>query len=110
MDPFRLASSLLDATGGVPVKQQTTTEDSDMTRKSNRRWQFLSGLLVVLALAVAGCGGGGSSSPKTSSTPAASAPASSSAQSSASGIPQGPNAGDQDSDNQGGPSDGDGNI
>jgi hypothetical protein len=80
-----------------------------MTRKSNRRWQFLSGLLVVLALAVAGCGGG-SSSPKTTSTPAASAPASSSAQSSSSGIPQGPNAGDQDSDNHGGTSDGDGNI
>jgi hypothetical protein len=27
-----------------------------------------------------------------------------------SGIPQGPTAGDQDADNQGGPSDGDGNV
>jgi hypothetical protein len=109
MDPFRLASSLLDATGGVPVKHPTT-KDPDMIRKSNRKWPFLSGLLVVLALAVAGCGGGGSSPSSTSSVPAASAPASTSSQSSSSGIPQGPHAGDQDGDNSGGPSDGDGNI
>ena len=56
--------------GWCPVKHLTTKEDPDMTTKSNRKWQFLSGGLVVLALAVAGCGGGGgSSSPSTSSTP-----------------------------------------
>jgi hypothetical protein len=68
-----------------------------------RRW--LGVALVVAALAAAGCGGG--SSAKSSSS---SAPAASSSSSSSSGIPQGPNAGDKDSDNQGGASDGDGLI
>src|SRR5271170_2226969 len=84
-----------------------TMEDPHMTTKSNRRWQFLSGLLVVLALALAGCGGVSSSPSSTSSS---AAPAASSSQSSSSGIPQGANAGDRDSDNQGAPSDGDGNL
>jgi hypothetical protein len=54
---------------------------------------------VVLAVAIAGCGGSGMSA---ASRPAKSGTA-------ASGIPQG-NAGDHDADNNGGPSDGDGNI
>ncbi|HSC04654.1 MAG TPA: hypothetical protein VLC49_15090 [Solirubrobacteraceae bacterium] len=68
-----------------------------------RRW--LGVALVVAALAAAGCGGGSSSKSSSSSAPAASSTSSSS-----SGIPQGPNAGDKDSDNQGGASDGDGLI
>jgi hypothetical protein len=72
-----------------------------------RRWLGLA--LVVAAIAVAGCGGGGgSSASKSSAAPASSATSSSGG--SSGGIPQGPNAGDKDSDNQGGPSDGDGNI
>ena len=74
------------------------------------RWLGLA--LAIAALAVAGCGGGSSSSKSSnsSSAPAATSTGSSSGGSSSSGIPQGPNAGDKDSDNQGGPSDGDGNI
>jgi hypothetical protein len=76
---------------------------------------FAAGLV---ALVVAGCGGGSSSSSTTnSSTSSASAPASSATTTSTTsasgpvpGIPQGPNAGDKDSDNNGGPSDGDGPI
>ncbi len=78
-----------------------------MSSNANRRWQLPGLALVVLALAVAGCGGGGSSSSTSSS---ASAPAATSTQSSSSGIPQGPTAGDRDSDNNGAPSDGDGNL
>lgn len=70
-----------------------------------RRWLGLA--LVVAAMAVAGCGGGSSSKSSSASPPAAT---STSSGSSSSGIPQGPNAGDKDSDNQGGASDGDGNI
>lgn len=80
----------------------------------NRR--FASGAaLVLVGLAVVGCGSSGSSTTTTSSpaapatsTPATSTPAGSSG-SGSSGIPQGANAGDRDSDNNGGPSDGDGN-
>jgi hypothetical protein len=72
-----------------------------------RRWLGLA--LVVAAIAVAGCGGGGGSSASKSSAAPASSATSSSAGSSG-GIPQGPNAGDKDSDNRGGPSDGDGNL
>ena len=81
-----------------------------MNLTSPRRWLGLA--LVVAAIAVAGCGGGGgSSATSSSSAPASSASStSSSGGSSSGGIPQGPNAGDKDSDNQGGPSDGDGNI
>jgi len=78
---------------------------------SVKRFGSLS--LVVICLAMAGCGGSSSSSSSSSSAPAATS-SSSSASSSASGgsssIPQGPNAGDKDSDNKGGPSDGDGNL
>ena len=70
-----------------------------------RRW--LGVALVVAAIGAAGCGGGSSSSKSSSSAPAAS---STSSGSSSSGIPQGANAGDKDSDNHGGASDGDGNI
>ena len=72
-----------------------------------RRWLGLA--LTVAALAVAGCGGGSSSAKSSSSSPPA-ATSTSGGSSSSSGIPQGPNAGDKDADNQGGPSDGDGNI
>jgi hypothetical protein len=75
------------------------------TTKSLTR--FMSAALVILALGVAGCGGG-SSSASSSSAPATSS--SSSSAGSNGGIPQGPNAGDKDSDNNGGPSDGDGNL
>ncbi len=87
---------------------------------SSKLHKTLTGFLAagLVALVVAGCGGGSSSSSTTStSTSSASAPASSatttsttSASSAANGIPQGPNAGDQDSDNSGAPSDGDGNL
>jgi hypothetical protein len=73
-----------------------------------RRWLGLA--LTVAALAVAGCGGGSSSSKSSSSSSPPAASSTSSGSSGSSGIPQGPNAGDKDSDNQGGPSDGDGNI
>lgn len=66
--------------------------------KPNRR--LLTTALAVLALAAAACGGGSSKS---------SAPSHSTHSTSSSGIPQGPNAGDKDADNNGGPSDGDGN-
>ena len=76
--------------------------------------RLLAAGVIAVSLAVAGCG---SSSPTTSapanSAPASTAPASapaSTSSSSASGIPQGPTAGDRDSDNNGGPSDGDGNV
>jgi hypothetical protein len=77
---------------------------------SPRRWVALT--LAVAAIVVAGCGGGGSSSSSSSSAPAATSTGSSSSSggSSSGGIPQGPNAGDKDSDNKGGPSDGDGNL
>jgi hypothetical protein len=79
-----------------------------------RAW--LASSLVAAALLVAACGGGSSTSSSSSS---ASAPAStttsktsssSPSASGASGIPQGANAGDKDADNQGGPTDGDGNL
>lgn len=84
-----------------------------ITRRSPRAWAAV--LLVFAALGVAACGGNssGSSSPSsgTSSTPAAtSSPSTSTTSSSSNAIPQGPNAGDADSDNHGGPSDGDGNL
>jgi len=64
--------------------------------------------LVVGCLLLAGCGGGSSSG--NSSSASSTAATSSTAAGGASGIPQGANAGDKDSDNNGGPSDGDGNI
>jgi hypothetical protein len=54
---------------------------------------------VALAVAIAGCGGSSSTAAK---------PAQHSGQAATSGIPQG-NGGDMDADNNGGPSDGDGN-
>jgi hypothetical protein len=72
-----------------------------------RRWVALS--VVLVALGVAGCGSSGSSNSGTSSsssTPAAPTETKAPAEET---IPQGPNAGDKDSDNSGGPSDGDGN-
>jgi hypothetical protein len=79
---------------------------SSRTSRSARR--YASWALVLACLALAGCGS--SSSPKTSSSAAPPPTSSSSSSSSAGGIPQGPNAGDKDSDNSGGPSDGDGNL
>jgi hypothetical protein len=81
-----------------------------------------AGLALLTAL-LAGCGasatsqpaGGRSGRPTTASTPVTSAPAAApspapaKSTSSSSSIPQG-NAGDEDADNNGGPSDGDGNI
>lgn len=79
----------------------------------SRGWAAV--LLVLAALGISACGGGksgnsSSNSGGSSSTPAAtSTPSTSTPSSSSNGIPQGPNAGDADSDNHGGPSDGDGN-
>jgi hypothetical protein len=76
-----------------------------------------AGLALLTAL-LAGCGAstgsspsGGQSSTPAATTPAATTPAAtpSPATTKSSGIPQG-NGGDQDADNNGGPSDGDGNI
>ena len=75
--------------------------------------RFLAAALVLGALVVAGCGSNSnttSSTPPATSTPATTSTPASSSSGSASGIPQGPNAGDKDSDNNGGPSDGDGNL
>lgn len=66
--------------------------------------------LAVLALAAAGCGGSSKSASSPKAAAPASAPASSGSSSSGESIPQGPNAGDKDEDNNGGPSDGDGNL
>jgi hypothetical protein len=78
---------------------------STATCRSIKR--LASGALIFMCLALAACGGSSSPSSTTSSA-TTSAPAASSS-GPASGIPQGPNAGDADSDNNGGPSDGDGN-
>jgi hypothetical protein len=67
---------------------------------------------VVAALVVAGCGGapsGSSHAATHSTTPAAQHQTQAQGTPTTSGIPQG-NGGDQDADNNGGPSDGDGNI
>ena len=61
-----------------------------------------AGLLAAAAMAAAGCGAG-------SSSPAPAASASPAAPGSSAGIPQN-NGGDHDADNNGGPSDGDGQI
>jgi hypothetical protein len=87
-----------------------------MFSKLTNRWSALLATGAVgLALVIAGCGGS-SNAPKhaaaMSGTPAASsatAPAKPAANSATAGIPQ-HNGGDQDADNNGGPSDGDGNI
>ncbi len=81
--------------------------------------RFAAGIALILALVAAGCGSSPShsstappastSTSSTSSSPTTSSSTSSSGGSS-SGIPQGANAGDADSDNHGGPSDGDGNL
>jgi hypothetical protein len=73
--------------------------------------------LALVAIAVAACGSNSSSSSSSSSTPASTSSSSSGAAAttsasggSSNGIPQGPTAGDADADNQGAPSDGDGNV
>ena len=78
--------------------------------------RLAAGLLVFAALGLAACG----STASSSSTPAASptttqsstppATTSGTTATTKNGIPQGPGAGDQDADNSGGPSDGDGNL
>jgi hypothetical protein len=102
----------------------STTPTSPSTR-----WRATGAVaLVALSLALAACGSSGSAtsstggaasaaprpyggSPATTSAATTSTPAKTSTPAAASsGIPQGPTAGDRDSDNNGGPSDGDGNI
>ncbi|HEY3726769.1 MAG TPA: hypothetical protein VGL51_06325 [Solirubrobacteraceae bacterium] len=87
-----------------------------MSSKFMNRWSALLATGGVgLALVIAGCGGSGnaphhtattSGTPAATSTTVAAKPA---ANSPIAGIPQ-HNGGDQDADNNGGPSDGDGNI
>ncbi len=97
------------------LKTKERFMNATMTRPP-RRWA--AALLVLVALGVAACGSNSSGSStksttqptQTSSSSAGSAPSSTSSSSSSNGIPQGPNAGDDDGDNHGGPSDGDGNI
>ena len=91
-----------------------------MTASATRYIRRLPALLLVLtALGVAACGSNSSSSSAPAATSSSqtstssgggAASTSSTAASSSNGIPQGPNAGDADSDNHGGPSDGDGNL
>ena len=81
-----------------------------MTTESSTHKRLVAGALVALVLALAGCGGGSSSSSSQSPSTTSAASTTSSSSSAAGGIPQGPNAGDKDADNQGGPSDGDGNL
>ena len=78
---------------------------TSMTSRSTRR--LSATLLVLAALGLAACGSNASSSSTPAAAPAATSSTSSS--SSSNGIPQG-NVGDNDADNHGGPSDGDGNI
>ena len=99
----------------------------DMATPGRSVRRLVTGALILGALVIAGCGSNSSSTASTSSAssaPATPAPAASSSSASASsrysssassgasssGIPQGPTAGDRDSDNNGGPSDGDGNL
>ncbi len=93
-----------------------------MTSKTHPSIRRLAPLAMVLvALAVAACGSNASSSStsspaaastqsSSSSSAAAAPPTTSSSAKTKNGIPQGPGAGDNDADNQGGPSDGDGNL
>lgn len=73
-----------------------------------------AGLLALLALGLAACGSNSSNPAAKAARTGAAAPATTAAPSgttsTANDIPQGPGAGDQDADNSGGPSDGDGNI
>jgi hypothetical protein len=88
-----------------------------MFSKFTNRWSALLATGGVgLALVIAGCGGHSNapqhSAAASGTTPAASGatvPAKPAASSATAGIPQ-HNGGDQDADNNGGPSDGDGNI
>jgi hypothetical protein len=88
--------------------------------KRNRLASLLALASVLAALGVAGCGGGTTSHTKAASgtaittTPTTSrspvtTPSQSAPSPATTGIPQG-NGGDQDADNNGGPSDGDGEI
>jgi hypothetical protein len=87
-----------------------------MFSKLTNRWSALLATAGVgLALVIAGCGGS-SNAPHhattvsgVSSASGASSRAKPAAKSATAGIPQ-HNGGDQDADNNGGPSDGDGNI
>jgi ABC-type phosphate transport system substrate-binding protein len=92
-------------------------EVSDMTTTMFRSPRtLLTAATAVIALVLAGCGSSpasGSKSPASSPPAASSAGASgsgSSAGSSSGSIPQGATAGDADTDNHGGTSDGDGNL
>jgi hypothetical protein len=84
---------------------------------TSRLSALLATASVVVALLVAGCGGTNSHSSAANApsgstagaTTAGSAPTASPKKGSTAGIPQG-NGGDQDADNNGGPSDGDGNL
>ena len=76
--------------------------------RSLRGWTAV--LLVMAALAAAACGSNSSGSSSTPSTPATtSSTHTTTSSSSSNGIPQG-NVGDNDADNHGAPSDGDGNL
>jgi ABC-type glycerol-3-phosphate transport system substrate-binding protein len=77
---------------------------STMTSRFTRRSTAI--LLVASALGLAACGSNSSSSATPAAAPTTS---STSSGSSSNGIPQG-NVGDNDSDNHGAPSDGDGNL
>jgi hypothetical protein len=92
-------------------------EGANMTTNMSRTIRrFAAGLLALAALGLAACGSNSSNTtspaatPTTHATTPASAPTTSSSGSTKNGIPQGPNAGDRDADNSGGPSDGDGNL
>jgi hypothetical protein len=87
-----------------------------MTSKLTKKWSaLLATASVGLVLVIAGCGGSSSAPSHAAaghSAPAvgsAAVPANPAASSATAGIPQS-NGGDQDADNNGGPSDGDGNI
>ena len=110
---------------------ETTAQRPRSSKRSLRRSGLVAAVVALLAaaaLAAAGCGGGSSKSPAVAGSPAPAMPASSAhdsadgdndgghgasdvpaAPSSSAGIPQ-HNGGDHDADNNGGPSDGDGNT
>ncbi len=80
-----------------------TETTQHVARNRRRLLPVVAAAMAALAIAVAGCGGGTS----TAATPASGHQAGPAA--GASGIPQ-HNGGDMDADNNGGPSDGDGNL
>ncbi len=79
-------------------------KQASVTQSKIARWLAPIAIVTIFGIGAAACGSGSSGGASNSPTPSTSAPSGSS-----NGIPQG-NVADNDSDNHGGPSDGDGNM